>query len=324
MLAKSGTNAKRPPGAACSLASWLDNRAMAGKTPVIVGLGEALFDLFPDSARLGGAPLNVAVHAHQLGNQGMVLSRVGRDEFGAGVLDELRRRGMSTDYIQQDPDRATGTVKVDLDAKGEPTFTIAADVAWDSLEFDAAAEGLAMRCDAVCFGTLAQRDGRTRLAIHRFVQTAGQAVRLFDVNIRQRYYDEPTIRRSCELATAVKLNASELTLLTRMLDLGGEGEHAAAVLREKFGLMWVAVTRGERGTAVYAEDGRHEGETVAATPGGDAVGAGDATAAALLHGAVRGWNWDRTLALANALGAHVASQTGACPPHTPRIAQLAR
>jgi fructokinase len=291
---------------------------------IIVGLGEALFDIYPDEARLGGAPLNLAVHAHQLGNLGTVASRIGHDERGGQILDELRRRGMPVDAVQTDPDLPTGTVRVELDERGEPSYTIVQGVAWDALQWDPDLESLARRCEAVGFGSLAQRDSRSRSTIQRFLEAARSAVRLFDVNLRQHYHDRRIIERSLELATAVKLNGGELETLRRMFGLGATADEAAARMRERHGLKFVAVTRGARGMAVHTSAGMIEGQPVALSGPLDAVGAGDSAAAALLHGAVRQWPWERTIALANAVGAHVASQRGACPPLSEKIMDMAR
>lgn len=291
----------------------------------IVGIGEALFDVFPDEQRLGGAPLNVAVHAHQLGNTGVVVSRVGQDDLGERVVDELTRRGMPLDHLQTDPDRPTGTVIVDIDAHGEPSYEIIEDVAWDAIQFDFDLEDLGQRASAVCFGSLAQRDGQSRNTIYRFLDSARRAVKLFDVNLRQQYYDRRILSRSMEKATAVKLNTAELRTLDEMFSLGGSFDDAAQALREKFELRWVALTRAEEGNVVYTAQGREEAEPVYAdTEKGDAVGAGDAAAAALLHGVVRRWPWQRTLTLANRVGAYVASRQGACPELSEEILELAR
>ena len=161
----------------------------------IIGLGEALYDVFPDQMRPGGAPLNLAVHAHQLGNRGVVVSRIGEDALGHQLLDDLRQRDMPTDHVQVDPDRATGTVLVQLDPAGEPTYDIVAHVAWDNLQWDPQMESLAAHADAVCFGSLAQRDGQTRNTIYRFLSSARRAVRLFDVNLRQHYHDRRSLDR---------------------------------------------------------------------------------------------------------------------------------
>ena len=168
----------------------LKTRCSASTRLTVVGLGESLFDVFDDRQVLGGAPLNEAVHAHQLlaplGGRGVTVTRVGSDELGHRVLDELQQRQMSVDWVQRDARWPTGRGLVTLE-NGEPTFEIVADVAWDWLEFDAAAAQLAAQCDAVSFGTLGQRCEPARRAIQQFVEHAPQAIRLFDVNLRQHY-----------------------------------------------------------------------------------------------------------------------------------------
>lgn len=296
----------------------------------IVGLGEALFDVFPDRQVLGGAPLNVAVHAHQLASaggesprgRGVVVSRVGQDDLGDLVLQELRQRGMTTDFVQTDPDRDTGTVYVDMDASGGHSFRIVRDVAWDVLQYDFDIEDLAKRCDAVAFGTLAQRDGQTRNTIYRFLEDAKRAVKLFDVNLRQRYYDQRIIQRSCELSDIVKLNEHELPIICEQVGLAGAGrgevnetDRKAEALRKKFSLDLVALTAGEKGTTLYTAGGKHSGEPVSydRVDGADSVGAGDACTAGLLVSKVLRFDPARTVQLANHCGAYVASQHGATP-----------
>lgn len=288
----------------------------------IVGLGEALFDLFPDGDRLGGAPLNVAVHAQQLGNTGVVVSRVGQDRLGDAVLAALRDRSMPIDHVQTDPDRPTGTVRVDLSNPDEPRYTIDTEVAWDYMQWDGDLDTLAAHCDGVCFGTLAQRCAQSRSTIFRFVEAARRAVRLLDVNARGEL-DRRELTRSLEISSALKLNADELQQLRALYLLPEDDEQAAAKLRKQFTLDWVAVTRGKDGTTVYTDGATHTGDKAYAAPGGDPVGAGDATSAALLHGAARGWDWPRTITLANMLGAHVASHPGACPELTAALRVMA-
>lgn len=290
---------------------------------IIVGLGEALFDIYPEEARLGGAPLNMAVHAHQLGNLGVIVSRIGQDALGLRIIDELTRRGMPTDHLQTDPDRPTGTVLVELDERGEPSYNIVQGVAWDALQWDPDLESLARRADGVCYGSLAQRGAQSRMTIQRFVETARNAIRLFDVNLRQHYFDRRVLSRGLELATAVKLNHKELAVIGGLLGLGGNGDEAAVKLLEKFKLNFVAITRGAEGLAVYTAAGKHEGEPVPLSGKLDAVGAGDSAAASLLHGVIRSWPWERIIHLANTVGSHVASSPGACPPLTDAIRHLA-
>jgi fructokinase len=305
----------------------------------IVGLGEALFDIFSDRQVLGGATLNAAIHAHALAaalprpGRGVVVSRVGQDEPGTRVLGELSQRGMTCEYIQSDPDHDTGKVYVSRDADGGHAFDIATDVAWDKLQYDPDIEQLAQRCEAVTFGTLAQRDGQSRYTIQRFLDAAGRAVRLFDVNLRPPHYDQRVLRRSMELATVVKLNEEELAVVTRLLGIAaGDADLSAhALLAAYRHLKLLAVTRGPRGTLLFVptpggEVSRHEQPPVnyPAAPGADTVGAGDACTAGLLVGLLLRWPLARTLTLANHTGAFVASQPGGTPTLPQSILDMVR
>ena len=286
----------------------------------IVGLGEALFDVFPDRQVLGGSPLNVAVHAHQLGQVrggcGIVVSRVGQDELGAQVRRQLTDRRMAVDYVQADPDHATGKVLVAVSEQGEPTYEIAQNVAWDWLQWDPDLEDLARKCDAVCFSTIAQRHHQSRSSILRFCTEARQAIRLFDPNLRQNFHDQRMLRRSCELATAIKLNGHELDVLSDQLGLAGQSVAAKVkALLDDYSLMFVAVTRGAQGTAIYTAEQCCQPQPVSydRVEGADSVGAGDAVTAAILVGQVLRLPITTVAELANHAGAFVASVPGATP-----------
>ena len=306
----------------------------------IVGLGEALWDVLPGGKVLGGAPLNVACHIHALlgargiregeapaepcagstgaspsRGRGIVASRVGIDALGDEVVRELARRDMVTDYLQRDAGHATSTVNVQLQA-GQPTFTFTPDIAWDHLEFTPEWAELAARCDAVCFGTLAQRSPPSRTSIWRFLDAAPQAIRLFDVNLRQGFYDRESVVEGCRRATLVKLNDEELPVVAELLALSpGAAHNQLLQLREAFDLEAIIYTRGERGTQLVLADAVIDPPPVRypAAPRADAVGAGDACAAGILAGWLLGLPPARTAELANHLGAFVASQPGATP-----------
>lgn len=285
----------------------------------VVGLGEALWDLLPGGKVLGGAPLNVACHADRLlraiGGQAIVASRVGQDALGDEVVRELERRGIASSSVQRDDKHATSTVDVTL-TKNQPNYTFAADIAWDHLEFTPQWAELAGRCDAVCFGTLAQRSPESRRSIWDFLDAAPQALRLFDVNLRQSFYDRECIVESCRRATIVKLNDQELDTTAQMLELpAGTRQTRLQHMRERLEIEAVVFTRGEQGTMLIHRDGVEDPqpEQYPAVANADAVGAGDACAAAILVGWLLKWEPFRTARLANQLGAYVASQSGATP-----------
>jgi len=296
----------------------------------LVGIGEALFDVFPAGRRLGGAPLNMAVAAHALGaatgGGGVVVSRVGQDEPGRALRRALEGWGMASDWLQSDPDLPTGRVEVNVGAGGEPDYTIAEPAAWDALQYDPDLQTLARQVRGVGFGTLAQRGGQTRNTLYRFLGEARGAIRLFDVNLRGGCWDRRRLVRSFELATVAKLNEAELAEVAGLFSLGGQeagGEAGTAALgqrlRARYGLERVAVTRGARGTLLLDEAGAHEGEPIhfEPAPGADPVGAGDACTAGLLVGLLRRMPAEAVVTLANAAGAWVASRPGAIPEAWP-------
>jgi len=302
----------------------------------IVGLGEALFDVFGSRSVLGGAPLNVAVHAQQagrpIGGRGVMVSRIGNDKLGRRIQEELAGRHMTADFVQVDPHHKTGEVFVTVN-DGEPSYEIVRDVAWDKLRMDDQTTELARSCDAVCFGSLAQRDAVSRGMIELFVESAPQAIRMFDVNLRQEYYSVDVLRRSCELASVVKVNREELPAVVDLLDIDVP-EHAdeirndrrAAALLEAFNLDLLVFTQGAKGTVLYTRDRKYMGDPVHYRPvdQADSVGAGDACSAGLLIGLVQKWPTERTLKLANHLGAFVASQPGATPALPDAVLRLVR
>jgi fructokinase len=286
--------------------------------PIIVGLGEALFDVFPAGPRLGGAPLNVAVHSHRLlrdhGGRGEVVSRVGDDELGQRVFAELRNAGLSTDCIQTDPDAPTGRVEVHPTDDGGHTFHIAPHSAYDHLEFQQNTAELASRCAAVAFGCLAQRESTAQRSVQTFLSAAPQAIKLFDVNLRSSdgrdFYDAPTLHAGCDAADYVKLNDEELQTVC---DLTGLADAEALVRR--FNLRALIFTRGKDGTAALTADGWTEGQPARydRVADADTVGAGDACSAGLLAALVTGHDLPHALHVANHMGAFVAGQVGATP-----------
>ena len=288
----------------------------------IVGLGEAVFDIFPDRAVLGGTSLNLAVQAHQLlrglGGRGVLLSRIGRDKLGQRLLDEFAARQLPTELLQLDDAHPTGQVIVHFEG-GSPRFEIVLDCAWDHIAFGPREAALAAQCSAVSFGSMAQRHPTARAATARFLADAPQALRMFDVNLRMDLYSADVLEAGCRMARLVKLNEDELPIVSRLLGVAGENADAQAqALRRRFDLEAVIYTRGVRGTVAYTGDGAVERPVAgfAPLPGADAVGAGDACCAGLLVGRLLGRDWPTTVELANRMGAFVASRPTATPPLT--------
>ena len=290
---------------------------MNQRTPIVVGLGEILWDFLPSGRQLGGAPANFAYMASVLGCESAIASRIGADELGREVIAKLSALGISSSYLQEDSVHPTGRVLVEVDLKGRPKFEIVESVAWDFLEWSDRWQELAQIADAVCFGSLAQRSPQSRDTIRNFLrETRQESTRVFDVNLRQSFYSAEVISESLKMASIVKFNHEELPVIANLLGIeSANDELAARELLVAYGLELVCITRGANGSLLVnrAKSHEHSGILVQVA---DTVGAGDAFTAGLVHGYLQGASLQAMNDLANRMGAWVSSQPGAMPPRS--------
>jgi fructokinase len=289
---------------------------------IVVGLGELLWDLLPEGARLGGAPANFAVMAGRLGDRAVVASRVGSDALGKRAREELAELPAEGDFLQSDSEYATGTVTVRLEA-GEPEYTIHEPVAWDRLMMTPEWRDLAQQADAVCFGTLAQRAAASQGTILAFLdETRQECVRVFDVNLRAPHWSGEALRAGLGRATILKLNGGELRHVLmgtgacpHPVENADEDEmlRGARRLLERYPVELVCITLGSEGSLLVTQRGHHRHPGLAARVK-DTVGAGDAFTAALTHYYLEGAPLAVLNEAGNRWGAWVASQAGGMPP----------
>jgi fructokinase len=283
----------------------------------VVGVGEVLWDLLLTGPQLGGAPANFAYHAHALGAQAQVITRVGNDDYGREIIRRFHEMGLRDTTVQIDETAPTGTAKVALSGDGLAHFTIQENVAWDYLAVTQEALALARATDAICFGSLAQRCEPSRNTIQRLVAAApADALRVLDINLRQQFYSRGLIEQSLQLANVLKLNDDELPTLANMFDLTGLPEHQIERLAHTFSLRVVALTRGANGSLLYqASEGGRRWSDCPSRPVKvvDTVGAGDSFTAALVLGLLRKMDLDEINTLANEVARYVCSHAGATP-----------
>ena len=287
---------------------------MSGPKLKLIGIGEVLWDVYPDAAHFGGAPANFACHASSLGAEAWMVSAVGADELGDRALDALRERGVECGQISRDAHHATGRVLVTLNAASQASYEFAADTAWDHLAWSDDIAALAGRCDAVCFGTLGQRSPVSRDTIRRFVEAAPRtALRVFDVNLRQRFYDRETIDASLQIASALKLNDEELPIVAELCGIRATTPREMLIeLMSRYELRLASLTRGPRGSLLLSANAEDECPAPPTTVV-DTVGAGDAFTATLVSGFLRGLPLAGINRHANAVASFVCSQKGATP-----------
>lgn len=289
---------------------------------MIVGIGELLWDLFPDGRReLGGAVTNLTYHATQLGDHGILASRIGDDQLGADLFKQVDNLGMDCSYIQRDPIYPTGTVEVQL-SNGQPNYIIRENVAFDFPVFDSRWKKIAACADAITFGTLAQRTPHAAVVIEEFLASCStKCLRLLDVNLRKEFWSANLLDQSLRSATAVKLNDEELPIVLKAI--GGNGFTSIDSLQylvRRYNLKIACLTRGARGSIMLAPTPKgydiveHPGLQVPVT---DTVGAGDAFSAVVLHHLLRRIDLTIASSAANDYAAFVATQKGGTPkvPH---------
>lgn len=278
--------------------------------PIIIGLGEVLWDMLPEGKQLGGAPANVAFHASQLGGDAFVLSAVGNDVLGLEIIDTLERKDIH--YLLSQTKQPTGTVDVIL-KQGIPEYTIVENVAWDNIQFTDEVKVLSQQAAAVCFGSLAQRSPQSRETIQRVLEELPvNAVKLFDINIRQHFYTKEIISNSLHACNILKINDEELDLLTDLLKLPSNEMAKLDFLLGKYKIQLIALTKGEKGSLLYNGNELSQLD-IQQVHVADTIGAGDSFSATLIMGLIKGESIRMIHKQANSISAFVCMQHGATP-----------
>lgn len=284
------------------------------KTDIIVGLGEALWDVLPEGKKLGGAPANFAYHTRQFGLNSMAVSAIGEDKLGDETLAALDEKGL--EYNIARVPYPTGTVQVTLDDNGIPTYNIRENVAWDNIPFTPELEEIARNCRAVCWGSLAQRNVVSRETIHRFLETmpdGDDRLKIFDVNLRQNFYNEEILCDSLRQCNVLKINDEELVIIGRMFGYPGlDMRNKCWLILGKYNLDMLVLTCGTNGSYVFTP-GRVSFQETPRVDVVDTVGAGDSFTGAFCSGILKGMSVPEAHKMAVDVSAYVCTQSGAMP-----------
>lgn len=290
---------------------------------IVVGMGEALWDVLPEGKKIGGAPANFAYHVSQFGLPSRVVSAVGNDPLGREIVENFTSKGLN--HLIEEVPYPTGTVQVEIDPAGIPQYDIKENVAWDNIPYTARLEALAGQTRAVCFGSLAQRNVVSRDTINRFLdampQTADSIV-VFDVNLRQGFYTKEILCNSMKRCNILKINDEELVTVSRMFGYPGiDLQDKCWILLGKYNLRMLILTCGINGSYVFTP-GNVSFQPTPKVEVADTVGAGDSFTAAFIASLLKGKSVAEAHALAVRTSAFVCTRKGAMPELPPDLRSL--
>lgn len=280
---------------------------------VIVGMGEALWDVLPDGKKIGGAPANFAYHVSQFGLDSCAVSAIGDDALGEELLENFDRKGVN--HLIEKVPYPTGTVQVEIDQAGIPQYEIKENVAWDNIPYTARLDFLASRTRAVCFGSLAQRNIVSRNTINRFIDAMPEkgALKVFDVNLRQGFYNKEILCNSMQKCNILKINDEELVAVSRMFGYPGiDLQDKCWILLGKYNLQMLILTCGINGSYVFTP-GNVSFQPTPKVDVADTVGAGDSFTATFIACTLKGMPVAEAHRRAVEVSAYVCTQAGAMP-----------
>ena len=281
---------------------------------IVVGMGEALWDVLPEGKKIGGAPANFAYHVSQFGLNSRVVSAVGNDKLGAEILENFKEKNLNC-IIETIP-YPTGTVQVELDAEGVPCYEIKEGVAWDNIPYTVTLQELACHTRAICFGSLAQRSVVSRETINRFLDAMPKeenVLKIFDINLRQNFYTKDILCNSFQRCNVLKINDEELVTVSRMFGYPGiDLRDKCWILLAKYNLKMLILTCGVNGSYVFTP-GKVSFVETPKVEVADTVGAGDSFTAAFVSAILKGKSVPEAHKLAVDTSAFVCTQHGAMP-----------
>ncbi len=282
---------------------------------LIIGLGEALWDMLPEGKKLGGAPANFAYHAGQFGLDTIAISALGEDKLADETIEALEQNGLK--YLMPRVPYATGTVQVTLTGEGIPTYEIKENVAWDNIPFNDEIKAAAKNCRAVCFGSLAQRNIVSRQTIQQFLDaTPEDCIKICDINLRQQFFSKEILEESFKRCNILKINDEELVVVTRMF---GYQDLDDAKICEKmvkeYNLQMLVLTCGTNGSHVFTADGKHSFQPTPKVEVADTVGAGDSFTGSFCAAILNGKPVEEAHRIAVEVSAYVCTQNGAMPKY---------
>lgn len=285
---------------------------MSEEKKKVICFGEVLWDMLPGGKEIGGAPLNVAYHLQKLGVDSVLVSKIGKDEYGDEIRDFLNKKKMPEGGLQTDPSYPTGKVGVTLHPNQEVSYEIFQNTAWDFIELNHELDEMASKTKYIVFGSLVTRNQLSRDTLLHLLNRI--PVKIFDVNLREPFYSKQIIHELLEKADMVKMNEAELDIIAGWFNAAGNQLSKVKTLYEQFHLKTVIITAGEKGSYAFS-NGHYIFKEAYKIEVADTIGAGDSFLAGFLSGYLKEASLEQSLETANKMGALVAQKHGGCPDY---------
>ncbi|MFP3590592.1 carbohydrate kinase family protein [Chryseobacterium sp. SIMBA_038] len=286
---------------------------MIKENPYVVCFGEVLWDIFPEGTRAGGAPFNAAYNVHKMGTDVKMLSRIGNDELGKKLTDQIKGWGLTTEYIQIDNEHPTSTVIAKIDEHNEATYDIVNHVAWDYIDFLPEHKELISNAEAFVFGSLSARNPKSKETLLKLIEFA--RLKIFDVNFRPPFIDIDLIKELLHKADIVKMNKAEMRQIMEFLSEEYISEdESVTFIQNHFNIKEIVLTKGSKGARYFIGD-RNYGFGAVPIKIADTVGSGDAFLSGFISKRIQGKSPEEIMTEAISLGAFITSKSGACPDY---------
>ncbi|WP_082891213.1 carbohydrate kinase family protein [Chryseobacterium glaciei] len=286
---------------------------MIKENPYVVCFGEVLWDIFPEGTRAGGAPFNAAYNVHKMGTDVKMLSRIGNDELGKKLTDQIKGWGLTTEYIQVDNENPTSTVIAKIDEHNEATYDIVNHVAWDYIDFLPEHKELISNAEAFVFGSLSARNPKSKETLLKLIEFA--KLKIFDVNFRPPFIDIDLIKELLHKADIVKMNKAEMRQIMEFLSEEYISEdETVTFIQNHFNIKEIVLTKGSKGARYFVGD-RNYGFGAVPIKIADTVGSGDAFLSGFISKRIQGKSPEEIMTEAISLGAFITSKSGACPDY---------
>ena len=285
----------------------------------ILVFGELLFDVYEDTAVIGGAPFNYSVQLSRLISKEdnlKFITALGKDDFSKEAIKFIENENIDSSLIQFLDNFETGKATVFMNENKVPDYIIHENVAWDNIEFNSGIEkALKEKYDLFYFNILSCRSEKSYNTLKNIFKNIDAKYKVCDVTFRKNYYTKEKVKEALDFVNILKVNDDELLAIKNLfypslkIDLKKDNEILLKNLNKDFNIDYIFLTLGSDGAASL-----YNGEYIFKPSNKikvvDTVGAGDSFCAALSHAILKKADIKKVLDFASAVSEEMIQVKG--------------